>query len=234
MRPLEKGDKPIDKNGRSIEFRTYGEARGILIERIGQFCSYCNQKLPASLAVEHVQPKSVNPELELEWSNFLLSCTNCNSTKGDKPISLEDFIWPDVHNTHKAIEYNEDGTVEINPAINDPNLRKKIQNLFNLVGLQKYPTTIEASDRRWKNRKDAYQKAKDALKLYESSLNKGAGAEAAKFVAGWAQDSGFFSIWLKIFEQHANVKKQLIDAFPGTCSNAFDENYCPINRNKDL
>lgn len=234
MRPVERGKRPTDKNGNLIAFRTYGEARGFLIERMGQYCSYCNQKLPASLAVEHVQPKNLNPALELEWDNFLLGCTNCNSTKGKKPVNLNDFVWPDVHNTHKAIMYNEDGSIEVNDKILDANLRSRIQNLLDLVGLQKYPNTMDASDRRWKNRKDTFQKAKLALQLYQSANAKGAGKEAARFVAEWAPDSGFFSIWLNIFKDYIEVKRALIKVFPGTATDAFDQNLNAINRVQDL
>jgi uncharacterized protein (TIGR02646 family) len=234
MRPIERGKRPLDKKGNPIVFRTYGDARGYLIERMGQYCSYCNQKLPASLAVEHVQPKDLNPELELEWNNFLLGCTNCNSTKGKKEVILSEFVWPDIHNTHKALKYNEDGTVEVNDNITDPDLRRKIQNLIDLVGLQKYPDTSDASDRRWKNRKDAFQKAALALRLYRSSDAKGAGEEAATLVAKWAPDSGFFSIWLNTFEEYKEVKRELIKAFPGTAENAFDKGFKAINRTSEL
>jgi hypothetical protein len=45
-------------------------------------------RLEASLAVEHVLPKKpegvteIIKSRELDWENFLLACTNCNSTKG--------------------------------------------------------------------------------------------------------------------------------------------------------
>ncbi|MEP7375997.1 MAG: HNH endonuclease [Chitinophagaceae bacterium] len=81
MRPVARGPRPKDLSGNDVTFTSYGNARGALIERMGQYCSYCNQKLPASLAVEHVQPKDPVPALELEWTNFLLGCTNCNSAK---------------------------------------------------------------------------------------------------------------------------------------------------------
>jgi uncharacterized protein (TIGR02646 family) len=233
MRPVHRGSRPIDPNGKPIQFKEYGHARKALIENMGQYCCYCNQKLPASLAVEHVQPKDPVPHLELEWTNFLLGCTNCNSTKGDKLIDLDNYLWPDIHNTHLAFRYNEDGTIEVEPGL-PASIVQKAQNMLDLVGLQKYPNDQSASDRRWKNRKDAYNKAKTALDLFEEADRKGAGMEAAEFVAGWAPDSGFFSIWFKVFEKFPLVKAALIKGFPGTAPDAFDVHMNPIARTNVL
>lgn len=92
MRPVTRGPRPLNPDGTPKTYATYGAARRDLIECMGQYCSYCNQKLPASLAIEHVQPKALVPALRLEWDNFLLGCTNCNSTKSDNPVDLRDFI----------------------------------------------------------------------------------------------------------------------------------------------
>ena len=102
MRPIERGGCPVDNNQQKIVFSHYSDARGELIKRMGQYFSYCEMKLDASLAVEHVQPKKargsnvVNQTLLLDWENFLLACTNCNSTKGNKPVVLTDYVWPDT------------------------------------------------------------------------------------------------------------------------------------------
>lgn len=85
MRPLDKGAVPRAGDG-AIRFGHYSDAHPHLVERLGDYCSYCERRLPASLAVEHVQPKSHVPELETSWDNFLLACTNCNSVKGSKPV----------------------------------------------------------------------------------------------------------------------------------------------------
>ena len=55
-----------------------------LIARIGSYCSYCGMRLDACLAVEHIQPKVLRPDLLTTWINLLLSCANCNSVKGGK------------------------------------------------------------------------------------------------------------------------------------------------------
>ncbi|MGI8580747.1 MAG: hypothetical protein ACR2KX_01000, partial [Chitinophagaceae bacterium] len=80
MRPVEKGDWP-QQNGDNIVYTEYGQARGELINRIGDYCSYCENQI-TNPHLEHEQPKSVAPGIELNWYNFLLGCVSCNSSKG--------------------------------------------------------------------------------------------------------------------------------------------------------
>lgn len=64
----------------------YGNARGSLITNFGQYCSYCGLPVfDSSLAVEHMLPKSIFPDVMMCYPNFLLACPNCNSVKGDQP-----------------------------------------------------------------------------------------------------------------------------------------------------
>lgn len=65
--------------------RTYTQARGDLITNIGQYCSYCEMPLAASLAVEHMLPKKWFWNNSVSWDNFLLACPICNSIKNDEP-----------------------------------------------------------------------------------------------------------------------------------------------------
>lgn len=233
MRPVERGDVPTNADGSKKSYTAYSQARGDLIERMGQYCSYCNQKLPASLAVEHVQPKSLNPELELSWENFLLGCTNCNSTKGSKPVDLDDFLWPDKHNTHIAFQYTADGKVSVSSTIAD-NLARKAQNLLDLVGLQKYPNSATASDRRWTNRKAAFAIASETLNLFISASANGAEEESIRLIGILAAENGFFSIWLDVFKQYPEVRKQIIKSFEGTATDAFDSGTQSIPRTSEL
>lgn len=232
MRPIERGPRPLNADGSPMTFSTYGNARRDLIDRMGQYCAYCNQKLPSSLAVEHVKPKSLEPDLELEWDNFLLACTNCNSIKGDTSINLNHFIWPDVHNTHLAFVYSSDGKVKVNPSLSAP-LKIKALELLDLVGLQKYPNNPTASDRRWLNRKDAFVKASTALFLYTQAAAKGAAGEVEQILGFLASENGFFSIWMQIFDAHPTVKKEIVNAFIGT-ANCYDSDFKPVNRTAEL
>lgn len=65
MRPIDRGMCPKDITGNIKKFSKYQDARGDLIDKLGEYCSYCEMQLDASLAVEHVQPKS-NPTIAIE------------------------------------------------------------------------------------------------------------------------------------------------------------------------
>ncbi len=237
MRPVDKKNPPTDDQGVERKYLKYTEAREDLIRHIGQFCSYCNVFLPASLAVEHVQPKSIVPELEIEWSNFLLACTNCNATKGNKTIKMEDYYWADIHNTHIPFLYYEDGRVEINDELNEEE-KAKAQKTLDLVGLQKYPSTKEAADRRWKNRIEAFKKAIETRKLLDNipAIMADLYQQAIVVIADSAHSTGFFSVWYKVFDKYPEVKATLIHRFEGTDKKAFDENnnFLPIKRTEEM
>jgi len=111
MRPVERGPHPTDALGAPVRFSQYAQARSALIDRLGEYCSYCEMHLDASLAVEHIQPKAVSPHLTLAWDNFLLACTNCNATKGDTNVKLADYLWPDRDDTFHALRYGPGGQV---------------------------------------------------------------------------------------------------------------------------
>jgi uncharacterized protein (TIGR02646 family) len=119
MRPVERGLAPQT-------YAQYRDAIEDLKSRLGSYCSYCERQVAASLAVEHVIPKSLRPELEKEWHNFLLGCTNCNSVKGDRVVELQNFIWPDRDNTLLALVYSKGGFIRLADNL-DNNLKTKAQ-----------------------------------------------------------------------------------------------------------
>lgn len=221
MRPISKGLVPVDENGAQIVFTKYARSRRYLIDRIGEFCSYCERKIEANLAVEHVQPKATNPALALEWDNFLLGCTNCNSTKGDKSVVLTDFVWPDMDNTFEYFEYNDTGIVHVSPLIQDPQLRQRIQNMLDLVGLQKHPPQVgtvawqEASDRRFEHRLGAWKDANIYKEMYENATNDI--REGMKpLLVELISHQGFWSIWMSVFKDFQEIQLAFAQAIVGT------------------
>ena len=106
MRPVERGAAPR-------EYARYGDAIDDLEERLGRYCSYCERRLPIGLAVEHMAPKSLHPDREVDWDNFLLGCTNCNSVKDVADVADGDILWPDRHNTMLAVAYSRGGFVRL-------------------------------------------------------------------------------------------------------------------------
>ncbi len=211
MRPVDKGESPR-------KYSQYQDARADLIRRIGQYCSYCEQKIPAGLHVEYVKPKAKYTELEKEWSNFLLACVNCNSNKGDSDVDLNTYLWPQIFNPMLGIEYDEHGRVLARPGV-EPKLMGQAEKLIKLCGLDKTPANNNrASDRRWLNRQQAWRKAKDAKKdLGESDTP----AMRRRILCG-AVECGFFSVWFSVFADDEQLKSGLIIAFTGTAKNAFD------------
>jgi uncharacterized protein (TIGR02646 family) len=226
MRPVLKGDCPKDINAENIRFSKYTRSRRYLIDTIGEYCSYCERKIEANLAVEHVKPKSTNRELELHWENFLLGCTNCNSTKGDTEVHLDDYLWPDLDNTFIAFQYDNSGIVKVNP--NQPKVeQEKAQRLIKLCGLDKIqPKTDtvawkEASDRRFEHRIQAWIEAQEALDSYRGAKNT-VRPKFLPYILKIVTYQGFWSIWMKAFEDFREVQQALIDTFVGTRKEFFD------------
>lgn len=219
MRPVLRGACPQD-NGQDVRFSEYPQARRELIGRLGEYCSYCEMQLDASLAVEHVQPKkppgakAALPERELAWGNFLLACTNCNSTKGDTDVALGDYLWPDRDNTFHSLTYSEGGRVD---SATGPQ-KAQADRLIALVGLQKAPDTAEASDRRWLNRLEAWDMAVRA----KDRLARCPGDDMKEQIIETVQAKGFWSIWMTVFKNDADMQARLIAALPGTRTEYFE------------
>jgi uncharacterized protein (TIGR02646 family) len=161
VRPVERGDIPNDSSGQPKRYRHYSNARSDLINRLGQYCSYCEMKLDTSLAVEHIQPKVHFKVLVLQWDNFLLACTNCNAIKQDKMPTLDAILWPDWDNTFRAFEYVAQGIIK--PAANLSSvLQTKAIATIALTGQDRKPNLQTASDRRWQNRRETWQIASES------------------------------------------------------------------------
>lgn len=234
MRPVNRGTCPKDENGNCVQYSEYTQARGKLIERIGECCSYCEMHLDSSLAVEHIQPKKppgssvINMRLALSWDNFLLACTNCNSTKGNKDINTQDFFWPDQDNTFRAFKYSVGGIVSANPQLGSQSLIDKAVKTIELLGLDKTPLNDpKASDRRWQNRCEVWGIANQC----KAFLNKCDLPEMREMITITATKSGYWSIWMTVFEGDKDMLQRLIDAVPGTSTECFDSQKKPVARN---
>lgn len=97
MRPIDPGPWPMTDHGDNIVYDEYSQAKPHLSRRLGDYCSYCEMRVYSSLAIEHIASKHSTPALKRDWSNFLLACVNCNSTKGEKVKTMEDtaeYLWP--------------------------------------------------------------------------------------------------------------------------------------------
>jgi len=227
MRPVDKGDCPED-SGIPIEFPEYTHARPYLIERLGQYCSYCESRLPASLAVEHKAPKSIleNRGLDKDWSNFLLACVNCNSVKGHAEIDPIDYVWPDIENTLFAFTYGPGALIQPNSnLIGDE--RRRAQKTIALLGLDRLAGDVKAmSDRRWMNRQEAWGLATRML----ANLNRNDTEELRDAIAVNAKFAGFYSVWYTVFEHDIDMLERIYNEYVGTCKQCFDAQYRCVPR----
>lgn len=218
MRPVNRGDRPIDGMGKPVNFKQYGDARNELINRLGCYCSFCEIRLPMALAVEHIQPKSLEPTLENEWSNFLLSCPSCNSIKGTKAINLHDYLWVNLDNTFRAFIYEKDRSPQIAGFLNAAQ-QQIAQNTLELTGLNREPSSPETvKDKRWKARKAAW----DAALQAKVNLGQQPSEQMSQIILVLAIHTGFWSIWMTVFQNDTDMRQRLIDAFQGTSTDCFD------------
>jgi uncharacterized protein (TIGR02646 family) len=226
--------RPIDKGADRGAFSKYQDAQKPLTELVGKYCSYCERWVCAGIAIEHKKPKAAHPEDEKKWVNFLLSCVNCNSTKGSDAINLDSFIWPDVDNTFWAFIYDKEGRVTPKQDFPDTEINRKIYETWKMVGLNRhedvyYMSGVEepsVKDERYIDRKEAWQLAvykKDSLAISDTE-------ERRKEIAKDALQRGMFSIWMTVFSDDADMKRRFIAAFQGTALDCFNANGNPCPR----
>jgi hypothetical protein len=212
MRPVDRGAIPLDAAGNPKTWTRYQDARLDLIGRLGDYCSYCEMRLEASLAVEHVLPKILKPESELSWDNFLLACTNCNSTKGKKEIALDDFLWPDRADTFRVFLYGPGCMIRAADGLTEQEMQRAEKTL-GLTGLDKYPPKkTSASDRRWIKRQDAWGIAERAKKRLRDNPTEAMRDQ----IADTAKLGDYWSVWMTVFADDADMRRRLVSAFVGT------------------
>jgi uncharacterized protein (TIGR02646 family) len=194
------------------------------------YCSYCERPLPTSLAVEHVEPKFWHPALRLAWDNFLLACTNCNSTKGDENIQLHELLLPDRDNTSTAFEYDDTGQVQAAAHLR-PALRKLAEKTLTLTGQNKQiripsdPALKGLAISRRNQRRNAWLEAVDA----HNDLAQHPSDGVRRRIVAEARARGFFSIWMKVFEADPDMRLRFIAAFEGTAADCFDSGGLPVS-----
>lgn len=227
MRPVKRDDVPTDAKGNSVLFAHYREARDPLIDRIGDFCSYCEVALHDQVDVEHVLPKKHNTGLITKWSNFLLACSVCNSIKGSTDCQLADYFWPDVDNTARAFVYEPDKAPKVDGALSQQEQRLA-QATIDLTGIDRLPGHPKYSrrDRRWLKRKEAWGIASESLK----NLQGHNCPEMRRQIELTAKSRGYWSIWMQVFRADPDMRQRLIDGFPGTARDCFDANTQPVAR----
>ena len=213
--------RPVDRGAAPATYADYTEAGPDLRARLGDYCSYCERQIETNLAVEHVQPKSVEQDLIADWDNFLLACTNCNSIKGHTRIQLVDYFWPDADNTLRAFEYVPGGMIEPHPGLR-PEMALKAVKTLTLTGLDRYPGNggLEptTADLRWLRRQQAWARAERCCDILAGHDT----VEIRELIVEIALGRGAFSIWWTVFAGDVDMRRRLRLAFAGTHGASFD------------
>lgn len=213
MRPVNKGEAP-DK-----EFKKYQEAEPYLEERLGAYCSFCELPINHVPEVEHKEAKAKGGD-ELAWANLLLSCKYCNTRKGTVVAKgdKDQYLWPDEDDTFHAFSYDMDI-----PQLNETYLQKqgevkkqRAENLFNLLKLDNVPMTPAIKDRRFAMRNEVRNYALGSKEGWNKVKESSEKLLYLQQIEMLAKASGFFSVWMNVFKDDAEVKKMLIAAFKGT------------------
>lgn len=243
MRPIDKGKNPLDENDNPITVLDYHDWRSLLIDRIGDYCVYCNAPLLFNLNVEHVVP--IKPPVgykagdKLIWENVLLACGPCNLKKTNQIVDPAYHYFPTVNNTQLAFDVHvgSDYAIVI-PAqgLSTEQTKKAQTTVSELFGLDNIDRDKNITDLRWKRRYEAYLLAENTYKAY-LILYVSAPFDAVNLVIQSAKTAGFWSIWYNQFINEPDVLAALLDTskngFPGTAVNCFDaaNGYRPIPRN---
>jgi hypothetical protein len=231
MRPVRRNTSPIAQ-----DYPDYTKAKTELVSRIGSgwsngihlasYCSYCERTISTNLAVEHIEPKKGpygKPLLIGRWTNFLLACVNCNSTKKDKQVVLSNLYFSDRDNTFQAFEYLADGNIQ--PRTTGDQIATATLALTGLDKAQRQTLDtigrIIAEDRS-SQRMQIWKQAELCLQDYNANA---ANAVVKNLIVRNAVTSGFFSVWMTVFAGVQEMLDLFIDAFSGTrASGCFDVN----------
>lgn len=217
--------RPITRVVAPRVYTRYQDAISDLENCFGRYCSYCERFFPATLAVEHVSPKSTDASRERDWTNFLIGCVNCNSVKGNKVTNDQDFLWPDKDNTLLAIEYKPGGLV-VPSSIQTPQVQQKALATIELVGLDRHPGQLPDKqpaerDCRYMDREVVWSLAQQTRHTLASNNNN----EIRQLIVDLAVSRGFFSIWIATFHDDSDMRRRLVEAHVGTAQDCFENDW---------
>ena len=220
MRPVSKGNAPRIYN-------RYDHARDDLFQQIGMYCSYCEMPIQNMAEVEHVIPLD-NGGAELDWGNFLPACKYCNTSKSNRNLTRDNYFWPDRDNTLRAFLYSQG--IQISPALNLTIIETACARAtIDLCKLDRQPGSDNPPterDTRWMGRDRAWNIAIDSL----INLNEVPNEKMENQIVLTAIGTGYFSVWMEVFHEERSIRQKLIEAFPGTAQDCFDQYFQPIHR----
>ncbi len=143
----------------------------------------------------------------------MLACVTCNSIKGSAALTLAHYYWPDEHNTFLLFDFHPLGVITVKPHLSGTVNRSIANATMALTGLDRFGSTASAADRRWVKRAEAYSKAQTIFDYY---VSKGRPSDAIILITNQATSSGFWSVWMKVFETEHAVVAALKSTFLNT------------------
>lgn len=234
MRPINKGAWPTKANGNKYIFNDWSRAKIHLQTRTGSYCHFCEMRVNNCLAIEHIKSRDAYPRLSNCWTNFLLICTSCNSSKNNKNVLYAlSYYWPHLNNTLLAF-YSPISGPDAQKVIPQPSLTAsqtaRAKSTIDLYELDKIVTSDGGSDNRYIERVKAAKMAIDRRIEYQNGL------ATINAIVDLATTTGFFSVWLDVFSNVTPVKQALLNApeFKIDVNAWFDGNLDPIPRHPTL
>ena len=97
-----------------------------------------------------------------------------------------------------------------------PAVRKRAENLYQMVKLENIPRSPQDKDRRYARRSYARRCAEQCRTAWEKVMNSGEREEYFNLMLELAKATGFFSVWMDVFQGDGIVRQGLIGAFKGT------------------
>ena len=86
---------PYTEKKKILNSYKHHEVKKALFDASYNKCAYCESKSEGNyLEVEHFAPKSLYPELSIDWDNLLPSCKQCNISKGKHDTIRDPIINP--------------------------------------------------------------------------------------------------------------------------------------------
>ncbi len=170
------------------------------------------------------------PHLIGRWDNYLLGCVNCNGTKTNKDVLLDQIFLVDRDNTFHAFTYTPDGKVKPSEGLSDEHRQLALDTLA-LTGLEKPINEVYDENGelvyldRVSQRRLTWLLAKSSKDDLETSPTEG----MRRQIIRTAITRGFFSIWMTVFEDDPVMRQMFINAFPGTAPECFDATTGPIS-----
>ncbi|MDM8559374.1 retron system putative HNH endonuclease [Candidatus Parabeggiatoa sp. HSG14] len=147
MKQIKKADEPASllthRKKSHANYDNYPEKddlRDSLVKEQGYICCYCMQRIvpdAEKMKIEHRQPQTKYPELQLDYQNLLASCKgndggpkhlprHCDTNKGDQEITIDPV--DKLKNCERVIKYRRNGRI----YSDDPVINHELNDILNL------------------------------------------------------------------------------------------------------